>query len=103
MDNIQNMIEKIIIEHSKAVNDAIITEMKRISAENCIETTFCFDDEKIASALKKQIPGKVHISPKDITTWNTKFHCPVCLEDIIGGQKYCHHCGQLLDWGIDNG
>ena len=50
-------------------------------------------------ALEKQIPKKVNISLKGTTDWNTKCHCPVCRKDLFDGQKYCSHCGQLIDWG----
>ena len=48
---------------------------------------------------EKQIPQKVNISLKGTTEWNTKCHCPMCHKDLFDGQKYCNHCGQLIDWG----
>lgn len=49
-------------------------------------------------ALKRQIPMKPKISIKGTTGWNTKCYCPNCHSFISTG-KYCHECGQALDWG----
>ena len=49
-------------------------------------------------ALEKRIQKKVKliVSSSDDTTWV----CPVCNEEVHGVQKFCHECGQALDWRV---
>lgn len=44
-------------------------------------------------ALRKQIPIKVTLS-------KTYYSCPVCgtIRSIKQKHKFCHDCGQALDW-----
>lgn len=65
--------------------------------------------ETAISALKKQIPKKpiqanyiVKINGVDILLDENEFtKCPSCTYkdiEVKQGQKYCHICGQALDW-----
>lgn len=62
---------------------------------------------KIATyVLEKQIPKK--LKKKEENQYSTFYDCPCCggyLVSKIDGElcggheyKYCHHCGQALDW-----
>ena len=99
MQYITDMIEKIVIERNKKVDNAILGEIRQIAVENGIETKYILSEIGILEALQKQIPKKVNISLKGTTDWNTKCRCPMCRKDLFDGQKYCSHCGQLIDWG----
>ena len=99
MDNIASLIEKITIERRAKMEKAILGEIQQIAVENGYETKIVLNEQHIIDTLKRQIPQKVNISLKGTTDWNTKCHCPVCSKDLFDGQKYCGHCGQLIDWG----
>lgn len=50
-------------------------------------------------ALEKRIQKKAKIimsGSDDEAIWV----CPVCNEEIHGLQKFCHECGQALDWRV---
>lgn len=49
-------------------------------------------------ALEKRIQKKVKlvVSSSDDAAWV----CPVCGEEVHGVQKFCHECGQVLDWRV---
>lgn len=103
MDYMASVIEKIIVERNKKTDSAILGEIQKIAVEHGIETRITLNEKNVADALKKQIPKKVNISLKGTTDWNTKCRCPVCRKDLFDGQKYCSHCGQLIDWGTKGG
>lgn len=51
------------------------------------------------NALEKQIPKKIKIS--EYESFGLFFFCPNCGVNIgnrLYKQKYCHNCGQNLDW-----
>lgn len=59
-----------------------------------------FDFDRAISACEKQIPKKPET--KMLGT-DIEWKCPACgeshiLMDSRKGFKYCHHCGQKLDW-----
>lgn len=49
-------------------------------------------------ALEKRIQKKVKLvmSSSDDAAWV----CPVCGEEIHSLQRFCHGCGQALDWRV---
>ena len=49
-------------------------------------------------ALEKRIQKKVKlvVSSSD----DTVLVCPVCGEEVHSVQKFCHECGQALDWRV---
>ena len=64
-----------------------------------------FTDEEIIkaaiSAIEKQIPKKTvldTIFPSGIT-W---YACPVCKHTNVETNRFCHNCGQALDWSDEN-
>ena len=46
-------------------------------------------------ALEKQIPKKPTFD--DESSFIRRYHCPEC-KCVVDIQRYCHHCGQKLDW-----
>ena len=96
------VVEKIIIERNKTVDNAILGEIRKIAVENGIETKIILNEKAIVNAIQKQTPLKAKISLKGTTDWNTRCRCPSCNKDLFYGQKYCSECGQKIDWGIEN-
>jgi len=69
--------------------------------------------KNIIEALKKQIPKKpiktnymVKVNGLDTMLDENEFtKCPSCTYkdiEVKQGQKYCHKCGQALDWSEKN-
>lgn len=55
------------------------------------------DIELIESIVMKEIPKKP--IDKQTCAGHLKPYCPNCdLELCYVGAKYCHHCGQRIDW-----
>lgn len=55
--------------------------------------------QSIKEVAEKQIPKKIKIS--EYESFGLFFFCPNCGVNIGNGlykQKYCHNCGQALDW-----
>lgn len=61
----------------------------------------------VANALEKQTPKKLKVGK--VGRFGFRFICPNCEENIamvwysiwkegLFKQKYCHNCGQALDW-----
>lgn len=102
MENIESMIEKIIVERNKTVDNAIMGEIQKIAVENGIETKIILDERNIINALKKQVRQKPIF-------WNNELYiCPNCHRAEYIKQRdaldvYCGFCGQLIDWGGENG
>ena len=93
------IVEKILIERNKTVDNMISVEIQKIATENGIDTKIILNEKAIVSALEKQIPKKpTHIFDDDSA------ECPACgnanFEYGINnwGCKYCPDCGQALDW-----
>ena len=94
------MINKIVVERAKTIDDAIFGEIQEIATESGIETKILISKEAVANALRKQIPKKANISIKGTTDYNTSVHCPTCHKMLTGIKPhYCSECGQALDWG----
>ena len=49
-------------------------------------------------ALEKRIQKKVKLATS--SSGDTTLVCPVCGEEVYGEQKFCHECGQALDWRV---
>ena len=58
-------------------------------------------NEMAIQALEKQIPKKpIYIANLG---YAALWLCPVCERRIVRSDlKYCHHCGQKLDWSDEN-
>lgn len=85
---------------------------KFLSANNSIlKQTFIDELETAISALEKQIPKKLKTT--EVGRFGLVFLCPSCENEIAMiwdsvlqkgeyKQKYCHYCGQALDWSDNN-
>ena len=99
---INSVIEKIIIERNKTVENALFAEVRSIATENGIETKFILNEKNIINALKKQVRQKPIF-------WNNELYlCPNCHRAEYIKQRdaldvYCGFCGQWIDWGGANG
>ena len=85
-----------------------------VTCDNVEEEIEVFkDSERLARAIRHEIPTKVRCEKGKETIW---LHCPECglwldtvdLEDIEKGRirrpyppKYCQCCGQRLVWKVD--
>lgn len=52
--------------------------------------------EVCKKALEKQIAKKPIFD--DEQSFIRRYHCPEC-KCVVDAQRYCHHCGQKLDFG----
>lgn len=71
-----------------------------------------FKEYELAKAIDIVLPKYVELESCDtpmkvIKTQNWSYHCPKCKDEIDVSNvdfdskqvyKYCHHCGQKLDW-----
>lgn len=85
---------------------------KFLSANNSIlKQTFIDELETAISALEKQIPKKLKTT--EVGRFGLVFLCPSCENEVAMiwesvwqkgryKQKYCHYCGQALDWSDNN-
>ena len=95
--NCMSLVEKIVIERNKEIDNAILGTIVNIANENGISVTL--NEKAIVNVLKKQIPKK----PKVIFDEYSYFECGNCGEaiycsDELKTHKYCLNCGQALDW-----
>ena len=111
------IIERILIERNKTVDNMILGEVRKIATENRIDTNIILNEKAIVSALKKQIPIKpLIIFGRKAYTHSLgrlmHFHCPNCQRFIVamyesdvergGGLhkdlKGCSTCLQAIDF-----
>lgn len=99
MIQIDKLIEKIILERNKTVDNLILGEIQKIATENGFDTKVVLNEKAIVSALEKQIPKKP-LNP--CGRWGGKSkggNCPVCgAHTTENVSKFCRKCGQALDW-----
>lgn len=96
------IVEKIVVQRAKALDDAILGEINKIINENGHLTVVELNEKAIVEALEKQIPKK---PIDDRYPWSI---CPVCggsmnlehIQEHIQNQEvsHCEHCGQKIDW-----
>lgn len=113
-----SVIERISTERVKAVDSMILGEIKQIAVENGIDTKIVLNEEKIAEALRKQIPEKpIFVDVRfrahgsrvgDGSSLAECYRCPNpnCRSHIFrvfDSEHYCVHCGQALDWDAAKG
>ena len=89
------IIEKIIIERNKKVDNAILGEIEKIAIDNKIVTKITLNEKAIVNALEKQIPKKVEVTKYDIGGNN--YFCS-CGNKLRNSSEYCDKCGCKLDW-----
>ena len=94
------LIERICVQRSKRLDDAIFGEINEIIKENEHLTVVDLNEKAIVEALEKQIPKKPE---HEDGVWSI---CPACggsvpndIEEAVNHETdYCSHCGQALDW-----
>ena len=101
MSELNEFVEKFIIERNKTIDDMIFGEIHKIATENGFDTKIIINEKAIVSALGKQIPKRFEL-------WNGQCSCPNCnklfgsysqLKTLIHWEMpYCKFCGQALDW-----
>ena len=102
---IKELVEKIIIERSKVIEDVIWLEIQEIVKENEVETKIVINEKAVVNALKKQIPKKPikknpicyskSIDGEEMYAYD--YHCPLC-DAMVNNEKHHCPCGQALDW-----
>lgn len=105
MDYMASMIEKIIVERNKKVDDAILGEIRQIAIENGIETKIVLNEKNVLDALRKQIPQKPDYEGDGYDDSGNLIYdtwiCPNCgdrYEVDYEMHQYCPMCGQRIDW-----
>ena len=98
MDEIVDLVQKILIERRIAEDKLIFGEIKEIAKDYGIEKHIILNENVIVNAFNKQIPKKPRVNDDD---W---LCCRSCGEtfSLTNGlnkrNKYCGNCGQALDW-----
>ena len=104
---IKELVEKIIIERNKVIEDVIWLEIQEIVKENEVETKIVINEKAVVNALNKQMPKKPEYYGDGYSEGKLVYDyakCPVCGRndfeyDINNwGCNYCPDCGQALDW-----
>ena len=80
---IEEMIERILIQRNKEVDDMILGEIRKIATENGVDTIITLNDKAIIQALKKSTPMKP---------------LRACGHNTNRTMNFCPVCGQALDW-----
>ena len=94
---INEVIERMLVQRAKMLDDKIFGEIKNIATENGIDTIVTVNEEAIVKALKKSIPTRPKIlKTHDISGY--KYGECECGEHIHDDEMYCSGCGQALDW-----
>lgn len=88
----------------------VINNLYYLISEDCTDTQMDYsEDIEIAiSALEKDVPLKTITS---LDARNDEYEaCPVCGKPLTEiwkfdeyKPKYCHNCGQRIDWSDENG
>lgn len=71
-------------------------------AENCDMKEVNRHAELLDDAIKKQIPKKPLLAKEHIR-FSLCYVCPNCHKTFSGTgiADYCYHCGQALDWEVE--
>jgi hypothetical protein len=104
MNDAMSLVEKIMVERNREINNAILGTIVNIANENGIAITL--NEQAIIDALKKQIPKKpVNKTKHDNSTAKHYENCNIVVCPLCNGRlklkskgKYCDKCGQALDW-----
>ena len=97
------IVEKIVVQRAKAMDDAILGEINEIINENGHLTVVNLNEKAIVKVFEKQIPKKPVSYDKHY------FKCPDCGKDLGKDEdaiyvyqeappNFCEHCGQKIDW-----
>lgn len=97
---------KLSVCSAENLDNAIFAEICKIAKEKGVTTLVALDKQKVADALHKATPKKVKriskltkgLSPDTPPRYMESICCPSCLVTTGVSFKYCHECGQKLDW-----
>jgi hypothetical protein len=89
--NCMSLVEKIVIERNREIDNAVLGTIVNIANENGISITL--NEKAIVNALEKQVPKKPHKEEFELCET-----CPVCGWLLECLPNYCEKCGQALDW-----
>jgi rubrerythrin len=100
MDNeINEMIERVLIQRNKTVDDMILGEIRKIATENGIDTIITLNDKAIIQALKNFAEVKhgkwKRLNGKD----EGLYECSNCYNLAWRSSAYCPLCGAKMDGG----
>ena len=98
--NISEIVNEIIVERRKAVDDAILVEIQQIATENGFKTEVILNETAIVKAIRNYTPikptARTHCYPEG------QYECSACRCGLVANkkwkQKYCPECGQAVDW-----
>ena len=95
------IVEKIVVQRAKRLDDAIFGEINEIIKENEHLTVVDLNEKAIVEALEKQIPKKLVARDLFEMSTATGHSCPSCGYDFPIGiyrlYKYCPECGQAIE------
>ena len=91
---INEVVERILIQRNKTVDDMILGEIRKIATENGVDTIITLNDKAIIQALRRSVPMK----PLHIAGYYDMSICSCCKQIIDETERYCSTCGQALDW-----
>lgn len=94
MTEVQEFIERIVVERNKKVDGLVMGEINTIIKENGLDTIITLNEKAIVLALKKQIPQE----PLEASQTDNLLLCPYCNELIDRIENHCSNCGQKLKW-----
>ena len=81
-----------------------VIELLKIQREDCTTSVLREDDIDYAiAALEKQVPKKPIKDRKQEIRYTCSYSCPSCGGGFIGTgiADYCYHCGQRMDWSVE--
>ena len=107
MNGFDKLVEQIIIERNKTVDNLILGEIQEIATENGFDKKIIINEKAVVSAFKKQIPIAVEVVSRG--GYAPDYYCPICKKQQKDSHKnktkgcYCERCGQALDWSDTDG
>lgn len=93
--SIQEVVEHILLERNKNLNDCVLGEIKHIAKDNGLFTIISLNENAIVMALSNAIPSKPHLPWDSITK---VYSCPACIMSVSESDNFCSKCGKKLDW-----
>lgn len=106
-NELNEMIERVLIQRNKTVDNMILGEIRKIATENGIDTIITLNEKAIIQALKNFAEVKHGEWKKHFSYGCWHYDCPFCddgfamKEDFKVSQlpNYCSNCGAKMDGG----
>lgn len=90
-DLVQRVTRELAVEFVDKFDDYIVCQIAQKARNSGISELAVIDEKMVLEMLKKQIPVKPFI-----------YQCP-CGEFVDKRWNNCPYCGQVLDWGSEDG